>query len=222
MRTKLSDRVLPNYTRGEEIFNFVSHIIGAVIGIIATVLCILESAYKGNVWGIVTSAIFGFTMVLLYTMSSLYHGLHEGTAKRVFQILDHCSIYFLIAGTYTPVALCAIREVDPLAAWALFGVEWGLAIIATVFTAIDIKKFQVLSMICNLLMGWAIVFIYKTAELALTRNGILLMLFGGIAYTIGAILYGIGKKKKYMHGIFHVFVLIGSIFHLIAIMMYVL
>ena len=222
MRTKLSDRVLPRYTRGEEIFNFVSHVIGGAIGIVATVLCILESAFKGNVWGVVTSSIFGFTMILLYTMSSLYHGLRDGIAKRVFQVLDHCSIYFLIAGTYTPIALCAIREINPAEAWWLFGIEWGLAIVATIFTAIDIKKFQIFSMACNLIMGWAVVFIYGTAKTALTDKGILIVLFGGIAYTIGAVLYGIGKKKKYMHGIFHIFVLIGSIFHLSAIMMYVL
>lgn len=217
MRTRLSDRVLPNYTKEEEIFNFVSHIVGGAIGIVATVMCIIIAAMHGNAYGVVTSSIYGASMILLYTMSSIYHGLRPGMAKKVFQILDHCSIYILIAGTYTPIALCAIRKVSPTAAWWIFGIEWALASIAIVFNAIDIKKYQILSMICNLGMGWAVVFIYNIALEAMGFSNMMLVLAGGIAYTVGAVLYGIGKKKRYMHGLFHIFVLIGSLFHLAAI-----
>lgn len=153
-RIKLKDRVLPKYTKGEEIFNMTSHIVGGALGIVATVLCIVFAAIHGNVYGVVSGAIYGITMIILYTMSSIYHGLKpERPAKKVFQILDHCSIFLLIAGSYTPFALCTIREVDVATGWTIFGVIWGLAILGIILNSIDIKKFKVFSMICYLLMG---------------------------------------------------------------------
>lgn len=222
MRTKLADRQLPNYTRGEEIFNMVSHIVGFALGILVLILCIITSVQHSNTYGIVSSVIYGGTMMLLYSMSSIYHGLTNIRAKKVFQVLDHCSIYLLIAGTYMPIALCSLREYNVALGWTVFGVEWGLAALAITLTAIDLKKFQVFSMVCNIVMGWGIVFIYNQAIQALTFNGFALLLIGGIFYTVGAILYGIGKKKKYMHNVFHVFVLLGSVVHFLAIIMYVL
>lgn len=110
-RTKLKDRILPVYTKGEEIFNMTSHIVGAVLGIVATVLCIIFAANHANVYGVVSASIYGVTMIILYTMSSIYHGLSPKlNSKKVFQILDHCSIFLLIAGSYTPFALCTIRR----------------------------------------------------------------------------------------------------------------
>ena len=157
-RIKLKDRVLPKYTKGEEIFNMTSHIVGGALGIVATVLCIVFAAIHGNVYGVVSGAIYGITMIILYTMSSIYHGLKpERPAKKVFQILDHCSIFLLIAGSYTPFALCTIREVDVATGWTIFGVIWGLAILGIILNSIDIKKFKVFSMICYLLMGWCII-----------------------------------------------------------------
>lgn len=222
MRTKLMDRKLPNYTRGEEIFNMVSHIVGGAIGIAVLVLCVIFSAVHKNVYGIVTSSIYGFTMILLYTMSSIYHGLNDGRAKRVFQVLDHCTIYFLIAGTYTPIALCSIRPIDPIIGWTIFGIEWCLTFFSVTLTAIDLKKYQIFSLISYIVMGWAVVFVYKIVIEAMTISGVILLLIGGILYTIGSILYVLGKRKKYMHNVFHVFVILGSVFQFFAIFFYVI
>lgn len=221
-RIKLKDRVLPTYTKGEEVFNMTSHIVGGVLGIVAVVLCVIFASIRGNVYGIVSGAIYGVTMIVLYTMSSLYHGLSPKTnAKKVFQVLDHCSIFLLIAGSYTPFALCTIREVDPVAGWTIFGVIWALAVLGIVLNAIDIKKFKVFSMICYLAMGWCI--IIKASILpVLGINGLILLVSGGIVYTIGAILYGVGKKHKYMHSIFHLFILAGSILQFFCILLYVM
>ncbi len=222
MRTKLADRKLPNYSKGEELFNMVSHIVGGALGIVVLVLCVIKSAYNDNVYGIVSSAIYGSTMIMLYTMSSLYHGLRHETSKKVFQVLDHCAIYFLIAGTYMPITLSAVREINAPLGWTLFGVEWGLAALATTLTAIDIKKYEVFSMICYICMGWLILGFAKVALEALTLNGFLFMLAGGILYTLGAVLYGIGKKRKYAHNIFHVFVFAGSFTQFFGILFYAL
>ena len=129
-RTKLSERELPNYTKGEEIFNMTSHIVGTVLGIITTVLCVIMSAIHNNVYGIVSSSIYGATMNILYTMSSIYHGLSPRCkGKKVFQVLDHCTIFLLIAGSYTPFALCTFREYEPITGWLIFGVIWAMAIL---------------------------------------------------------------------------------------------
>ncbi len=117
----------------------VSHIVGGAIGVVVLVLCVIVAAVHGNVYGVVSSAIYGSSMILLYTISSIYHGLKSGTAKKVFQVLDHCTIYILIAGTYTPILLSAMRVVNPAVAWTIFGIEWGLTLFAITLTAIDLK-----------------------------------------------------------------------------------
>lgn len=222
MRTKLIDRELPHYTKGEEIFNSISHIVGGVIGIVALLSCVVISVKHENTIGIVSSAIYGFSMILLYIMSSIYHGLPKGTAKKVMQIIDHCSVYVLIAGTYTPISLCSLRNYNNVLGWSFFGVEWGFAILSIILNAIDLKKFFVFSMICNIVMGWGLIFILPIAIKVLTNDGFMIVLLGGIFYTVGAILYGIGVKKSYMHCVFHIFVILGSVAHLYAIMFYVL
>ena len=222
-RVKLRDRILPKYTKGEEIFNMTSHIVGAVLGIVATVLCVVFAAIHGNVYGVVSGAIYGVTMIILYTMSSIYHGLsNKRYSKRVFQVLDHCSIFLLIAGSYTPFALCTIREYDTASGWVIFGVIWAVAILGIVLNSIDIKKFKVFSMICYLLMGWCIVFKIGLLPKLLGTAGFVLLLLGGIAYTVGAILYGIGKKHKYMHSVFHLFILLGSLLQFFCILLFVM
>ncbi len=221
-RIKLRDRQLPDYTVGEEIFNTVSHIIGAAFGVIILVLCVVVSALHGNVWGIVGSAVYGVSMIALYTVSSVYHGMRPGIGKKVMQIMDHCTIYCLIAGTYTPILLSSIRQVSPVCCWILFGVVWGCAAVATVFTAIDLKKYNVLSMICYIGMGWCIVFAIKPALQAIPFAGFMWILAGGIAYTLGAILYGLGTKIRYMHSVFHLFVVAGSIMQFFGIIFYIL
>jgi len=222
MRTKLADRLLPNYTRGEEIFNMVSHIVGGAIGIAVTVICIIASVRYHNIFGIVASAVYGATMITLYSISSIYHGLTSPRAKKIFQVLDHCAIYLLIAGTYTPIALSAIRRIYPALGWSVFGIQWGLAALAITLTAIDLKKYQAFSMFAYIAMGWSVVFISKQVIIAMSFSGFMLLLSGGLCYTFGAILYGIGKKKKYMHNVFHIFVILGSVFHFCTILFFAL
>lgn len=220
MRTPLKNRILPNYTFGEELFNMISHIVGATFGIVALIMCIIKSS--GNVYGIVTSIIYGLCMIILYTMSSIYHGLKHGLAKKVFQVLDHCAIYLLIAGTYTPIALVGIRPMFVWHGWGIFAFEWIISFVIITLNAIDLKRFKNISMILNLFLGWAIIFILPQALQALHSTAFWLILSGGIFYTIGAILYGIGKKQKYMHSVFHLFVLAGSVLQFIAIYAYIL
>ena len=222
VRTSLEDRVLPSYTKGEEIFNMVSHIVGGALAIAALVLCVIFAVIYSDVWGVVGAAIYGGTMVLLYTMSSIYHGLKPEMPKKVFQIIDHCTIYFLIAGTYTPVTLAGLRPQYPVQAFVIFGIVWACCFIAATLTAIDLKKYQILSMICYIAMGWCIIFFIKPTVQVLGAGGTVFLLTGGVAYTIGAILYGIGKNKKYVHSIFHLFVIAGSVLHFFMILFYVI
>ena len=221
-RTKLKDRELPTYTKGEEIFNMVSHIVGGAIGLIGMVLCIIFSAIHQNSYAIVGSIIYGISMIFLYTMSSIYHGLKPTRkAKKVMQILDHCTIYVLIAGTYTPILLSSIMKVDQVAAWTMLAIVWIFAILGIVLNEIDLKQFRVFSMICYIAMGWCIIFRIDLVIKSLGMTGFILILLGGIIYTLGTILYGIGKKVKYMHSMFHLCVVIGTLLQLIAIILYV-
>jgi len=222
-RIKLKDRVLPTYSKGEEIANMVTHIVGGAIGIVALVLCIIFASINNNVYGVVGGSIFGSAMIILYTISSIYHGLNPHlTAKKVFQILDHSCIFLLIAGTYTPIVLCAVREYNIALGWSMFGVIWGFAILGIVLNSIDLKKFKKFSMICYLAMGWCILVISDKIKYLFNTNAIILLIIGGICYTIGAALYGIGKKKKYYHTVFHIFVDIGSLLHFLCILLYIM
>ena len=221
-RTKLCDRTLPDYTKGEEIFNMVSHIVGGAVGIFALIACIIVSALHGDAWAVVASAIYGASLILLYTNSSVYHGLRPCTAKKVMQVIDHCTIYFLIAGTYTPIVLTRLRRFSPGWGWSIFGIVWGFAILACIFTAIDLKKYSVFSMICYIGMGWCIVLAVKPMLESVPMIAIWYILAGGIAYTLGAVLYGLGVKHRYMHSVFHVFVVAGSVLQLIGILFYVI
>lgn len=221
-RTKLRDRQMPVYTKGEERFNMISHIVGGAIGIAALVLCIVVSAVHHNGYGVAGSIVYGMSMIVLYTMSSVYHGLPDGMAKRVMQVLDHCTIYLLIAGTYTPILLSAMRPIDPRTSWILFGTVWTLAALGITLTAIDLKKYAVFSMICYLGIGWCIVFKIGLLIQAVGWGGFWLILMGGVCYTVGAVLYGLGRTQKYMHSVFHLFVIAGSVLHLLAILLYVL
>ena len=161
-------------------------------------------------------------MICLYTVSSVYHGLTHVMGKKVMQVIDHCTIYFLIAGTYTPILLSAIRPIAPVAAWVVFGAEWSLTALAVVFTAIDHHRYRVLSMIGYIGLGWCVIFILKDTATALGMTGFLWLLSGGIAYTIGAVLYGIGSKNPFFHTIFHGFVVLGSVLQAVAVLGYVL
>ena len=221
-RTNLASRTLPDYTRGEERFNMISHIVGGGMGIAATVLCVVAAALEGNGYGVVSGAIFGGSMVALYTISSVYHGLHSGTGKKVMQILDHCTIYFLIAGTYTPFCLCTIRQHDSALGWGTFGLIWALGLVGIVLNAIDLKRFQKVSMVLYLGMGWCMILTGKLIVQLLGGTGFVLLVGGGVAYTVGAVFYGLGHKRRYIHSVFHLFCLVGSALRILCILFYVI
>ncbi len=221
-RTKLSDRQLPVYSRGEELMNMITHIVGGALGVVVLLTCVVRAALDDNYYGILSCTIYGTTFITMFTISSVYHGLKPGMSKKVMQVIDHCTIYFLIAGTYTAVVLAAIRPVYPKLGWGLFIFEWVLAVAAAILTAIDLKKYNVFSMVCYIGMGWAVIPFAKQTLEVMTLPGFLLLLFGGIAYTVGSILYGLGKKKKWMHSVFHIFVVLGALLQYFSVLLYAL
>lgn len=210
---------LPKYTLGEELVSAISHGLGAAFGIVALVLCVVKSASAGSAIGVVSSALYGSMMILLYTMSTIYHALKRNRAKQVFRVFDHCSIFLLIAGTYIPIVLVGIGGAW---GWTFFGVVVAAAILGIVFNAIDIERYKKFSMICYIAMGWVIVIGFKPLMDSIATEGIILLIVGGVVYTIGAVVYGVGKKAKYLHSIWHFFVLGGSILHFLMIYLYVL
>ena len=219
-RTPLSERQLPGYTRREEQLNMWTHAAGGVMGLAVLAICLLAS--RGSAWSTAGSVVYGLSMIALYVVSATYHGMRRCYAKKVMQVVDHCTIYLLIAGTYTPILLCAIRPENPALAWAVLGCEWGAAAVGAAFTAIDLKRYGVFSMCCYLVMGWLIVLVIVPTVRAITMAGFAWLLAGGIAYTVGAILYGVGKRDPRMHTVFHVFVDIGSALQAVCIIRYVL
>lgn len=221
-RIPLRERTMPDYTRGEEMMNMITHIVGGAGGLLILIGSILIGAKHRDPWAITSGCIYGVMTCALFVISSVYHGLPDGMGKRVMQVIDHCTIYFMIAGTYTPVLLVGIRQKSPAAAWIVFGIEWGCAMLAGTLTAIDLKKYKRFSMICYLAMGWAIVAILRQTIAVMTVRGFLWLLGGGICYTVGAVLYGLGKKHRYFHSIFHLFVNAGSLLQAIAILLYLL
>ena len=219
-RIKLSERQLPIYSFAEELTNTLSHGLGAVLAIAALVLCVLKAASVRSYTEITAAAIYGGCMTALYCVSSIYHGLRPGTAKKVMQVIDHCTIYLLIAGSYTVVSLSALRQLSPALGWGMVIFQWTLALIAITLTAIDLKAFEVFSMICYIGMGWAILPFVQLTHIALGSIGFDLLLAGGICFTIGAVLYSIGAKVRWMHSVFHIFVVLGSVLQFFSIYFY--
>lgn len=217
-RTK--SRTLPDYSRGEEIFNTISHGAGIILGIIVCILCVLKT--KGKTLDITGTFLYGISMIVLYAFSTIYHGIPCGKGKKVFQVLDHCTIYALIAGTYTPILISGFLPKEPIVGWVLLCVQWGVAVIAIVLTAIDLHKFRYFSYFTYIILGWAIIFITPIALRVLSRPAFLYLLAGGISYTIGAILFAIGSKLRWFHSVFHIFVVLGSILQFISIYCFIL
>lgn len=187
------------------------------------VLGIVFAAARGHVAGVLTAIVFGLSLIVLYTMSAVYHGLSPRIkGKKVMQILDHCSVFLLIAGSYTPLTICALVPANPVLGWTIFALVWIVSIIGIILNSIDIKKYQAFSMICYMGLGWCIVVSFPVLVSVLPAIAIWLLLLGGIAYTLGAILFGLGCKIKYMHSIFHIFCVLGSILQAIMILIYVL
>ena len=214
---------LPTYTKGEEIFNMITHIVGAAFAIAALVLCVVFAARHHNVYGVISGAIYGSTMIILYVMSSIYHGLSPNVgAKRVFRIIDHCTIFLFIAGSYMPFALCTYRECNTTLGWSIFGVSLGFSILGVILNIIDIEKFKIFSMVCYLALGWCGIFTIPMLYSGIGIPGIALLASGGVVYSIGAVFYKLGKTKKYMHSIFHILIVIASVLQFLCILLYVM
>lgn len=203
------------YTLGEEIFNSVSHGTGGLLAIAGTVVLIVLCAVYGSVWSVVSACIYGASLIILYTMSTLYHAITNERAKRFFRIMDHNTIFFLIAGTYTPYTLVTLHGKT---GWILFGVVWAAAILGIVLNSIDLEKYRKPSVVCYLMMGWVIIFAIKPMIAALPKASLIFLLTGGIFYTVGIIFYAI-KKLKYFHSVWHLFTVAGSVFHYFSILL---
>ena len=214
----MSKLIVPKYTLGEEISNSITHGLGVLFGIAILVLTIVMAVHNHNTIGVVASCIYGSTMILMFLMSCLYHSMSPRIgAKKVFRVIDHCDIYLFIAGSYTPFCISLIGGVI---GWTLFGVIWGCAVLGVLLNSIDLERFKVISIILYLVMGWMVVFSFSSLYRVLPTRGLILLLSGGIVYTIGAVLYGLGKRVRYMHSVFHLFVLAGCILKSFSILFY--
>ena len=207
---------IPKYTLGEELVNSISHGLGAGLAIAALVLLIIKAS---SAIGVVTGVIYASIMIILYIVSCIYHALSPKLkGKKVFRVLDHCNVLLMVAGTYTPICLSMLGGT---LGWTVFGIVWGVTVLAVVFNCINIEKYKKLCLACKLLLGWAALLIIKPLINACPLNGLFLLVGGGVVYSIGAILYGIGKKKRYIHSVFHFFVIGASILHFFMIYLYV-
>lgn len=210
-----SQDLTKRYTLGEEIFNSVSHGTGGLLSIAGTAVLIVLAAIYSNAWGVVSSAIFGASLIILYTMSTLYHAITNPKAKKFFRIMDHNTIFFLIAGTYTPITLVPLRGA---LGWVLFGIVWGAAILGIVLNSIDLEKFRKPSVVCYIAMGWVVIIAVKPMIEKVYPLSLWFILIGGLFYTVGVIFY-VKKNKKYFHSIWHLFTIAGSVFHYFAVLM---
>lgn len=201
-------------SRGEEIANSITHGIGVAFGIAALVILVVFAAQRGDVWGVVSFSIFGTTLILLYMASTLYHSFRDEKLKRFFKLMDHCSIYLLIAGSYTPIMLTAMR--GPWG-WTMFGIVWGLAILGVVFKLLFIGRFKVISVIIYLLMGWIIMIAFKPMVASVPPGMIMWLFIGGGCYTLGVVFYA-WRTFPYHHAVWHLFVLGGSISHFFGVL----
>ncbi|MBR6820630.1 MAG: hemolysin III family protein [Bacilli bacterium] len=214
-KKKEIQEVKPKYTLGEEIVNAITHGVGAALAIAGLVLLIIKA---DSAMGVVTGIIYASIMIVLYVISCIYHSLSfRIKGKKVLRILDHCNIQLMVAGTYTPICLSMLGGT---LGWVMFGIVWAVTIVAVVFNCLNVEKYKVVSIVCNLLLGWAALFIIKPLIAACPSTGLSLLIWGGVVYSIGAILYGLGHKVRYMHSVFHFFVIGGSLLHYLMIFFY--
>lgn len=214
-KKKEIQEVKPRYTLGEEIVNAITHGVGAALAIAGLVLLIIKA---DSAMGVVTGIIYASIMIVLYVISCIYHSLSfRIKGKKVLRVLDHCNIQLMVAGTYTPICLSMLGGT---LGWGMFGIVWAVTIVAVVFNCLNVEKYKVVSIVCNLLLGWAALFIIKPLIAACPSTGLSLLIWGGVVYSIGAILYGLGHKVRYMHSVFHFFVIGGSLLHYLMIFFY--
>ena len=214
---------LPPYTRRQEWWNMLSHAFGVIFSLVGGIFLLIKASYTGDAWRIVTSAVFMFSLLVLYTISSVYHGLYRNNGKRVLRVLDHDMVFFLIMGTYTPHCLVTLREYSPGWGYSIWGIVMVLGIVGIVLNSCNIKKFFIFSMVDYLLMGWCVIISMYPLLMSLGWwMGTFLLLMGGVSYTVGAVLYAVGKKKSpWFHTVFHFFVLFGTILMFFSIYFYV-
>lgn len=208
-RTELG---LPCYSVGEEVANAITHGIGAALALVA--LFLLRAAAPQNLFSQTIVTIYGVTLFLLYFVSTMYHSLGVCKAKRVFQILDHCTIFLLIAGSYTPITMIGLASQT---GFVMFCVVWAAAIAGILLNAVDMERFRKVSMVCYIAMGWTVIFAFGPLIQILSTGDLALLVSGGVAYTVGAVIYAKGKRKPYLHAVWHLFVLAGSILHFFLI-----
>ncbi len=206
------------YSLGEEIFNAVTHGVGVALGVLGLVLLIVKAVSYGTVIHLVSVSIFGVSMIILYLASTLYHSIVPEKAKKVLKVIDHSSIFLLIAGTYTPFTLITLR--GPWG-WSIFGAVWALALLGITLEILPVKKSRAFSLVLYLLMGWIVIVAIVPLVHALPRGGLYWLVTGGLAYSLGVIFY-VMKQYRYTHGVWHLFVLVGTIAHFFAIYVYVL
>jgi hemolysin III len=200
-----------------ERLNSITHLLGSVLAFIGLIVLVVRAALVGDPWKIVSFSIYGATLVLLYTSSSLYHSI-QGASKKLFQKFDHSAIYLLIAGSYTPFTLVTLRGAW---GWSLFGVVWGLAIIGILQDLLFAKRRGILSVAIYLIMGWIAIVAVRPLSHALPGSGMIWLVTGGLFYTVGIVFYALDKKIVYSHGVWHLFVLAGSVCHYFSIFLYV-
>lgn len=217
-------RSLPDYTKNEETVNMITHICGGVFAVFSFLMCTVSAAWNRNLPGVVSGMVYGISMIVVYVISSVYHGLDPERAYRekvTLRVIDHCDIYGLIVGTFAPIAMTGLRQVSPVVAWLSFGAVCLTAVVGTVFTAIDFSRFRVISYGAYFVAGWSVIFTVRHLLAAFSKEFMILLIAGGAVYTLGMIFYALEKKGvRYAHSVFHVFILAGSVIHFIAVFKY--
>lgn len=219
MKKNKKDSLIPRYSLSEELINSISHGVTALFSIWGLVMLIIKASSKGAL-AVTSVTIFGTTMILLYVMSCIYHALSfRVRGKKVLQILDHCCVFLLVFGTIIPVSLLAVGGAK---GWICFGIVAFVTVLGIVFSSVRIKNYQTFEVVCHLVNGWSMLVFAKILLKNMGTIGFILVILGGIMYSFGAILYGLGSKKKYTHSIFHFFCILGTCFHYFAIYLFVL
>ena len=219
--SRLDSIKLVDYSRKEDWVNSITHIIGAVFALVVTVLCVARGITLGRVNYVILSLIYGITMLSVFVCSSVYHGLRPNNAKKVMRVVDHAMINFMIVGTITPYMVLAVAPIKPVMAYSLLIACWIAAITAVVITFTLFNKTKVIQMVLYMVIGWSSFMTVFVLWKHFSKDAIFLMVTGGIAYTIGAILYGIGRKKRYIHAVFHIFIILGAVLHFLGLYLYV-
>lgn len=217
---KKKERIsIPSYTLSEELINSISHGIAAAFSIWGLVMLIIKASNEGAM-AVTTVTLFGTTMILLYTISCIYHALSPRiTGKKVLRVIDHCNVFLLVFGTIIPIALVGMKGVY---GWIYFGIVGFITLLGIIFSAVDVDKNEKIEVVSHLMNGWSAILFIKPLIAGVGVVGLIFIILGGVMYSIGALLYGLGSKKKYMHSVFHFFCIAGSIFHYLAIYLYVL